>query len=77
MDKKNLLSNGLEIEKTMALYSYTQTAKGMLATLELGHQSSWMQKYNQVPPTHLLILLQAVMEEIVCVEKILSTILDG
>lgn len=48
----------------MILDTSISIARGMLATLSLGHKSDWMRKYERTKPEHLRILLSEVMEEI-------------
>lgn len=54
------------------IYSSTQIAKGLLATLELEPQSAWIKKFQKTDPEHLRILLQEVMEEILIIENVLE-----
>jgi len=58
------------------LYSLTQLAKGMLATLELGHRSLWTKKYERTPREHLRILLLEVTDAIGSMESILNQSLN-
>ncbi len=65
LNKKKKLKPGLNVkEELMILDSSISIARGMLATLSLGHKSDWMRKYTKTEPEHLRILLQDVMEEI-------------
>ena len=76
-NKKNLSKTGSkngEIKLLLIdLTSNLSIAKGILATLELQHQSVWIKKYKKTDPAHLRILLQEVMEEIWNAEQTLST----
>lgn len=48
----------------MILDTSISIARGMLATLSLGHKSDWTRKYERTNPEHLRILLREVMDEI-------------
>lgn len=48
----------------MTLDTSISIARGLLATLSLGHKSDWMRRYKRTKPEHLLIVLREVMEEI-------------
>ena len=73
--KKQELSNGLSVkEQLLNLTSNISIAKGMLATLSLGHPSLWTSKLQKMDPEHLRILLQDVMEEIYMAEQTVTTL---
>lgn len=48
----------------MILDTSISIARGILATLSLGHKSDWMRKYERTNPEHLRILLAEAMDEI-------------
>lgn len=56
------------------LITNMSAAKGLLATLELGHHYPWTRKLRSMDVEHLRILLQAVMDEIWHAEKLLNRI---
>lgn len=66
MSRKKEFKNGLRSrqQNQMDLTSNISVAKGLLATLELGHQSLWTKKLARTRPEHLRILLLEVMDEI-------------
>lgn len=63
--KKKQSKNGLSArEELLILDTSISIARGMLATLSLGHKSDWIKKLSRTEPEHLRILLSEVMEEI-------------
>lgn len=73
--KKNSFKIGLSNKDLMSnLNSNISIAKGMLATLSLGHKSDWTNKLAKTDPEHLRILLQEVMEEIWSAEETLTNL---
>jgi hypothetical protein len=65
VSKKSSSKNGLSVKENLAqLNSSISIAKGLLATLSLGHRSDWTNKLEKMDPEHLRILLQDVMDEI-------------
>ncbi len=72
MSKKSKSKSGsLKQSLKQNLISNISVAKGLLATLSLGHPSLWTNKYQKTPKEHLRILLQEVMEEICTAENLL------
>ena len=65
-------SGSMEQEKMRDLISNISVAKGLLATLSLGHPSLWIRKYQRMDPEHLRILLLEVMDEIYTAQDALS-----
>lgn len=74
LNKKRESDSGLQVrsQDLRDLYSHTQRAKGILATLELEQTSAWTKKCSRTAREHLRILLQDVMEEIFSMETILN-----
>ena len=74
MNKKSKLKSGSTKAELVKLTSSILLAKGLLATLSLGHPSPWIKKYQKMDPEHLRILLSDVMEEICIAETAMTNI---
>lgn len=73
--KKKQSKSGLKTKEMLeSLISNISVAKGLLATLSLGHKSDWIRKLQKMDPEHLRILLLEVMEEIYSSEVTISTL---
>jgi hypothetical protein len=71
--KKNESKNGSSNKAAMSeLTCGISIAKGMLATLSLGHPSLWIKKYSRTDPAHLRTVLLEAMEGICTAEQALS-----
>jgi hypothetical protein len=71
--KKNSFKNGLSVrDELMNLDTSISIARGMLATLQLGHKSDWIKKLKRTDPEHLRILLQDVMAEIWSAQEVID-----
>jgi len=76
MNRKGQFEVGLIDKNQLSiLISALSQAKGMLATLELGHHCLWIKKYERTPKEHLRILLSEVTEEIYMAETALQHLL--
>jgi hypothetical protein len=63
--KSNSLRSGLSVRDELTnLDTHISIARGMLATISLGHKSDWIKKLKRTNQEHLRILLLDVMEEI-------------
>ncbi len=75
LNKKSSLKSGLSTKEMIQnLDTNISIAKGMLATLSLGHPSLWTRKLQKTDKEHLRILLQDVMEEIWSAEMTLMNL---
>lgn len=72
-NKSGSSKSGLSVAGELAsLNASISVARGLLATLSLGHKSDWTRKLKRTEPEHLRILLQDVMAEIWNAQEVLD-----